>query len=222
MGSQAERGLIPNSVSKLVVFTLSRNKKDREHGSVFRPATCARVGEAVVLIAGSCSGTRRTDSNFPTEQPDMVTRVQQFQQMVNQAILAHGFWLKVALFPRVHLFVVSPLFCIHVSRPWDAEDGSFSMHQRDGCRLLWSLATFKSVCPAKPATIQHWPPWKEWKVRGRVSNVQKRQFMEFLSTFRSKNEHHSFQEQLLIWRSWMPNATPWKRSDCAQETARTG
>ena len=43
-------------------------------------------------------------------------------------------WLKVALLPRVHLFAVFSLFCIHVSRPWDAEDGSLSMHQRVGCR----------------------------------------------------------------------------------------
>ena len=26
------------------------------------------------------------------------------------------------------------LFCIHVRRPWDADNGSLPMHQRDGCR----------------------------------------------------------------------------------------
>ena len=49
---------------------------------------------------------------------------------------AQAISLKVALFPRVHLFVVFSLFCIHVSCPWDAEDGSLSMHQLDGCRLF--------------------------------------------------------------------------------------
>ena len=51
-----------------------------------------------------------------------------------QAIVAQAISLKVALLPRVHLFVVLSLFCIHVRQSPIGRRGSLSMHQRDGCR----------------------------------------------------------------------------------------
>ena len=64
------------------------------------------------------------------------------------AILAQAISLKVALLTRVHLFVVfSQFFCIHVRRPWDAEDGRPSW-----CRKVW----FNVIRGPRPPSVR-WP-----------------------------------------------------------------